>query len=665
MDNLKDLELDAFFEKLKELRAVTRLDLKLVQLVGELGFSLSQEAQKVLLVYFSLLRDGNTCISLNASELLKKWSVKWNGLAVLSNSHAEENARREVYKAEDFRPVFEEGCSEILESPDLKKENSPFKVEGSLLFAKKYWDAKESINEIFKDRSADAVFRPLPETSPEEIEQMKRKVADILPEGSGIRLKDLQARAICCGQKNNLIITGGPGTGKTTVMLFLIWEFLKNNGQDLNWTLFFAAPSGKAANRLKESMELADISEKEKSEHPEMVNKIKNAEGKTLHRLLNFSPEKNAFSYNRENRFPDYSVFVIDEASMIDVTLFARFLEALPSDPSKYRLFILGDREQLPSVDAGAVLGELLGVRKDAVVELLESNRFPDDSKIGRFAKAIQAERDDALENSIGECGGVNPFEPETKLWPAENNVRFVSLEKDGENLGKKDLEVKIQKILGQWKEAFLDGLLDLAEKVRPEAADISEAEQEARKELWRAAERARILSAERRGVQGVEALNRTLCRGILKKLESEKKSSAGACFCGQILMFTRNQNMFRLYNGDSGVVVKDNKGVEYLMVKSDGKYPCYKLSLFPSDSLETAFAITIHKSQGSGYENILMFLPRAEGHPLLNRQILYTGVTRVKMGGSSAGSLTVVASKKRILDAKKTRLERDTGIKN
>ena len=136
-----------------------------------------------------------------------------------------------------------------------------------------------------------------------------------------------------------------------------------------------------------------------------------------------------------------------------------------------------------------------------------------------------------------------------------------------------------------------------------------------------------------------------------------------GQFFAGQILMFTKNLPMFNLYNGDSGVVVKDRDGVDYLMVKIGSAYSCYLLSLFPNDALESAFAITIHKSQGSGYRNILMFLPSRKGHPLLNRQILYTGITRVKISEKNPGSLTVIVSKERLIEAQQTVIQRDTGI--
>lgn len=668
--------LEEFFDSLREMRGTQPLDLKLVKLLLELQPNLSLDAQKVLLVYFSLLSDGNTCISLEPRNLLAKWASKWDGLKAQKESLLEEGETENFLDAKEFAPIFEKGCADLNALSTVEErtagnskrkclENIPLCVEfrenEPFLFADKYWKAKESILRVFGNDSETAVFKKNANTLAES--------ASVSLDFGNFPLKAAQENAVRCGEKNNLIITGGPGTGKTTVVQFLLWNLFRREPEKRDWSLYFVAPSGKAANRLGDVKNLDDISLSEKGSNPSIVDKFKNVEGQTLHRLLKFNPSKNAFSYNGNNRLPNRSIFVVDEASMIDVTLFAAFLEALPEDPANYRLFVLGDRNQLPSVEAGAVLGEVLGIRPDATVELTESNRFPDDSRVGRFAKAIQAETDATFENSLSECGGVNPFDEKSDFWEnAENSVRFVSLLKDKEDFRKKDVEKRIGKILGQWRRAFLDGLFDLAEKVHPENSEISMAELESRKNLWRVAERARILSAERRGVQGVEILNLTLCRQIWENLSDKKKVSREEAnsryFPGQILMFTRNQADFKLFNGDSGIIVKNAVGMDYLMVQKGKDFPCYPLSLFPSDSLETAFAITIHKSQGSGYENVLMFLPSQIGHPLLNRQILYTGVTRVKMNAkNSSGSLTLVASRNRLFEARRTRIDRDTGI--
>ena len=643
---------------LNEVPKTSELNQKLLTMLEHFQKDLNAlDAKQIFAAYFALLDDGSSCVTLDAETLIAKCEKKWK--LPFSN---------------DLKTIFDKGCGQILNGElsqivtFVQNENevvkTPFVLEESSksLFASKYWTAKNVILKTF-DASSGIFTQNAPKESEEDV---KRYVKSVLRKGSPIELKSAQAQTILRGQNSNLLITGGPGTGKTTVVLFLLWKLLSDHDDMRDWNLYFAAPSGKAANRLKESLDLSEI-------NPELLNnesagliveKFKNAEGLTMHRLLKYNAGKNAFTFNENNPFPDNSIFVIDEASMIDISLFASFLNALPKDPSKFRLFILGDKDQLPSVNAGAVLGEVLGKYPQYMVELLESNRFQDDSKMGRFAHAIQKDSFEDCEKSLAECGDFQKWDAAKKFWPAESSrMNFVSFD---ENIPKKQL----QEMLSQWVSAYCAALPILAKEVDPsEEAPKGSREWDARECLWKNAEQARILSAERRGLFGVESLNR-MVRNAIRSIP-ELEIPYGTFFAGEVLMFNRNQNMMKLFNGDSGVVVKKD-GVDYLMIKKDENFVCYQLALFPSDSLESAFAITIHKSQGSGYENILMFLPQETGHPLLNRQILYTGVTRTKVTRKyeadkasfvETGTLTLVSDLDHLKDAQQTVLERDTGI--
>ncbi|MCR5028460.1 MAG: AAA family ATPase [Fibrobacter sp.] len=643
---------------LNELPKSSELNQKLLMMLGHFQKNLNTlEAEKIFAAYFALLDDGSSCLTLDAKALIAKCEALWK--LPLSN---------------ELKTVLEKGCAQILNGElseivtFVQNENAevktPFVVEekSQSLFASKYWTAKNGILKTF-DASSHIFTQNAPKETAKDV---KNFVKGILRKGSPIDLKDAQVQAILQGQSSSLLITGGPGTGKTTVVLFLLWKLLSDNAGMRDWNLYFAAPSGKAANRLKESLDLSEIDPEllEKSPSNLIAEKFKNAEGLTMHRLLKYNAGKNAFTFNEKNPFPENSIFVVDEASMIDISLFAAFLKALPKDPSKFRLFILGDKNQLPSVNAGAVLGEVLGKYPQYMVELSESNRFLDDSKMGRFAHAIQKDSFEDCEKSLAECGGFQNWDDSKKIWPAETSqVNFISLD---EKVPKKQL----LQIISQWVDAYCAALPVLASEVDPSAeAPEGSKEWEARNRLWKRAEQARILSAERRGICGVETLNRMVRDAIRSNPNLE--ISAGAHFAGEILMFNRNQNMMKLFNGDSGVVVKKD-GVDYLMIKKDENFVCYQLALFPSDCLESAFAITIHKSQGSGYKNILMFLPQEKGHPLLNRQILYTGVTRTKVTRQygadktsfvETGTLSLVSDLEHLQEAQQTILERDTGI--
>jgi exodeoxyribonuclease V alpha subunit len=207
---------------------------------------------------------------------------------------------------------------------------------------------------------------------------------------------------------------------------------------------------------------------------------------------------------------------------------------------------------------------------------------------------------------------------------------------------------------IGDKEWSFYD-LPELASQIVVDDGDSRQAE--LRNAIWDLSLSRRILSAERRGIQGVEQINKAACTLIRKQWKGNGHSlpEYSKYIPGQLLMITKNQEMFKLYNGDTGIVVfKDN--TPYLMLKKDG-FVFYQLSLLSSDALETAFAITIHKSQGSEYDEVTMFLPKQVGHPLLNNQILYTGITRAK------STVEIIATEKTYVSACEPPTKRDTGI--
>ena len=630
-----------FYTLLREMRGISLVAEKMHNLLCALQQKpqLSFDAQKLLYIYLSLQEDGNTRIPLNAELLYSKWEQKWNGLVV---QHQEPCPSAEV-----FLPIIRKGVEDLAAgkytqiigegATPLRLQQTP---QCAYLISAKHLEDKNHIENIFKS----GFFKESPLDSA-AIPQAKEFVHGLLREGSPIRFDDRQAEVIARGVSQNLIITGGPGTGKTTVIGFLLWKLFASDADYLNWNLYMAAPSGKAADRLAESMDdtLREISAAARDENPRFVEKLAKASSYTLHRLLKYSVSKGGFTFNSGNPLPEKSIYIIDEASMIDISLFAAFLQALPSS-GNFKLFILGDPNQLPSVDAGAVLGNILEFDRNFVVKLIRSNRFNDDSKIGVLAGKIQRGEDVTFE-------GV-PFDAHAPYWEATDSVHQLDLDQ-GQTLSRKEELNAIESLVRKWTKKFYAPLMDLASAVDPAMpSDKVTPEQRAiREKLWSVANQARILSAERRGNRGVETLNRMVAEAL--------GQNASSRFVGQILIFNRNQNEFKLYNGDTGIVVKSELHEQYfLMLKKQSEYVFYPLSYFAEDCLEPSFAITIHKSQGSGYPNIMMFLPTRKGHPLLNRQILYTGVTRTKKQ-----SLTILATPETFKSACETVIERDTGI--
>ena len=404
------------------------------------------------------------------------------------------------------------------------------------------------------------------------------------------------------------------------------------------------APTGKAAARLTESIGAAVQSlavEKTVKEHIP-------TQSSTIHRLLGSIPNRVEFRHNRDNPL-HLDVLVVDEASMVDLPMMARLLDAMPPHA---KLILLGDRDQLASVEAGAVLGDicsfsdqgysqeqgqvlsrLTGYRleatrsgrpaavADSLCMLRKSYRFHARSGIGQLARAINAGQ---------------PYQVE-KVWQqGYRDIHHYPLNTDN------------YQTLINMAVTFYRDYLDAIDGRRPPA------------EVLKAFSRVRLLCALREGDFGVAGLNQRIERGLarLGKITPGDET----WYAGRPVMITRNDHGLGLYNGDIGIAMRDPEpdpqtGEYRLRVyfdMPDGSIRGVLPSRIPEH--ETVYAMTIHKSQGSEFADTLMVLP-ADYSPILTRELVYTGVTRAKE------KLYLFAPQEIINRAVRLRTERASGL--
>ena len=426
---------------------------------------------------------------------------------------------------------------------------------------------------------------------------------------SGGRVSDQQLQAAMnAARHRTTILTGGPGTGKTTTvarMLVLLADQAAARQETLSIAL--AAPTGKAATRLEEAVEagLAEIAAASPGAR-EAAERVGHPRGVTLHRLLGWRPDNSTrFRHGRGNRLK-YDVVVVDESSMVELTMMGRLLEALRPQA---RLVLVGDPEQLTSVGAGAVLSDLVegyGTGPGSPVEPLTEN-FRSNQDIQALAEALRT----------GDVDGVLDV-----LRTPSEQVEFVEVANEAE----------AEAALRPDCEAAALRVLEAALREDPRAAIA-------------ALDEHRLLCAHREGPAGVRRWNRHVERWLAEHPGVELYDE---WYVGRPLLVASNDYALDVYNGETGVVVRQGQRRRAFISGSDG---LKELAPGRLDAIETMHALTIHKSQGSQAKAVSVLLPGADSR-LLTRELLYTAVTRaqerLRVVGTEEAVRLAVASKAR-----------------
>ena len=405
------------------------------------------------------------------------------------------------------------------------------------------------------------------------------------------------------------VISGGPGTGKTRTVASLL--ALLAEQPDGPRRIALAAPTGKAAARLTEAIRREKarlpIDEAQRARIPE--------EAQTLHRLLGARPDGSyRHGPSREGGRPLLvDALVVDEASMVDLTLMSRLLSALPADA---RLILLGDRDQLAAVEAGNVLGDICAGAGQGVSAALAAKL----AALG--AGDVQAvEQTSPLADCVTLLQKSYRFDSERGIGALASAIKAG----DGEaalavlRAGHAELDFASPSV------AELPS--KLAGVARRGYADYLRAQTPA--EALAAFNQFRILAALREGPWGVAAINRQVERALSEA--GMIRPQGRLHYPGRPVMITRNDYSLRLFNGDIGLMLRDPQSGELRawFAMPDGELRVVSPARLPAH--ETVFAMTVHKSQGSEFDELVLVLPE-EGGALLSRELLYTGVTRARL---------------------------------
>ena len=499
-----------------------------------------------------------------------------SGHVALDPEHVRESAMREAERIDDDASATVAALAWPVDTAAWLREvqNSPLtpdvlRVEHGLIYLRRFHDLEISV----ADRLVALASQPT--SAPEAIDDLSERM----------RLDDGQRQAVrvCLASRLGALV-GGPGTGKTRTVATILAALLRDDGATPRIAL--AAPTGKAAARMGES--IANAAALLETRDPDLADSMRQIRPSTVHRLLGVRRGSAAFRHNASDPL-HHDVVIIDEASMMSLPLSASLLEALGAST---RLILVGDPDQLASVEAGSVLADLVASRgptSNCVAELTANHRFGAGSAIGELAAAVRRGDVEATRRALDTGGGAS-------LHSSGSTARSI-----------------VEPVALAMRQAALAGDRTLA------------AEQ---------LDSVRVLCAHRRGPAGVARWN-----SLVESWLGDVRPFSD--YAGRPVMVTVNDAPRRLFNGDIGVVIEHPETGALEVVIPDGE-SIRHVPRVHLGRVETVHALTIHKSQGSEFDRVVVVLPSADSL-LATRELLYAAITRARSSVTLIGSLDAV----------------------
>jgi exodeoxyribonuclease V alpha subunit len=503
--------------------------------------------------------------------------------------------------------------------------------EENRLYLYRYWEYEKKLSDSIKERTKEDI-------SGLNLSLIKDSIKRLFPERMDSDINRQKVAAITSAFKKFCVISGGPGTGKTTTVAKILALLLEQAGKEENLRIFLAAPTGKAAARLSESIrnikKKLDCKDYFKAAIPE--------ETFTIHRMLKTIIGSPFFRHNSKNPL-SADIVVVDEASMVDLPLMSKLIQAVPVDA---RLILIGDSDQLASVDPGSVLGDICGnshVRgftADFInkVEELTDEKFTDSIKEYKDIKVLH----DCIvllkkNYRFADGSGIGGLSHAVKLGDIDKSLSLLKNEDDRSIIFEEILSAdNFKRILTDKVIAFY------SEYLKTDDPGIA-------LELFN---RFKILCAVKIGQFGVYAVN-----AIIEQILSRANliQTENLWYRGRPVLITSNDYKLGLFNGDIGITMpipdSDSNDMHVFFPGTSGELRQFLPYRLPQH--ETVYAMTVHKSQGSEFENIYLILPDKD-YSVLSRELIYTAITRASQSVTILGKEEVLrTSISRVIERK------------